>query len=288
MTTQDSGNTRPSSRSFQITLNEIERWERLKTYLNERKMLDYAIACKEKAPTTGHEHIHIYVHFNSPTRLAMSRMEGAHIEVCRGSPKQNIAYIRKDGDIVWEYGEEPHQGRTIKDVKEMTKEQREDLPIQMKHIIDKINEEEDADIDIDNLYKQVIVFWICGPSGVGKTEKAKEIIRLNRESWGTKVNFVKYEDNFWHGIGRAPIAIYDDFRDSHMKPSEFIHFIDYNKHPMNIKGGSHLNEYKVIIITSVQHPDDIYKNVKGEPRTQWIRRMEIIEMNEEDSDDDII
>ena len=35
----------------------------------------------------------------------------AHIEYCRASPKQNIDYIKKDGNIIYEYGEEPKQGK---------------------------------------------------------------------------------------------------------------------------------------------------------------------------------
>ena len=55
-------------------------------------------------------------------------------------------------------------------------------------------------------------------------------------------------------VGDSPIALYDDFRDSHMKPSEFINFIDYNVHGLNIKNGEIQNNYKYIIITSVQDP----------------------------------
>lgn len=289
MTTICSGNTKPSlSRAFQLTLNEIDKWDALKSYLEERKMLDFALACQEIAPTTGHEHIHCYVHFNSPTRLAITKICGAHVEICRGSPNQNIEYIRKDGNIIWEFGEEPHQGRSIKEVKKMTKEQREDLPVSLKKIVDKINDEEEADIDIDDMSKQVIVFYIYGPSGIGKTEKAKELVRLNKELFGTKINIVKHINGFWSGIGTANIAIYDDFRDSHMPVSEFINFIDYNKHYLNVKGGNKINNYKMIIITSVQDPEDIYKNVTGEPRLQWFRRMEIIDMNSsQDSDIDL-
>ena len=58
----------------------------------------------------------------------------------------------------------------------------------------------------------------------------------------------------------------------------FIKFIDYNKHPLNIKGGSIINNYELIIITSVQNPELIYMNVGDEPRKQWLRRMEIIDM----------
>ena len=70
-----------------------------------------------------------------------------------------------------------------------------------------------------------------------------------------------------------------DFRDSDMKASEFINFIDYNVHNLNYKQGSAKNKYHLIIITSVQDPKKIYKNIKGEPRKQWLRRMKTINLN---------
>ena len=283
----------PSVRAFQLTLNEIDRWEKLKSYLMSRKMMDFAIACLEKAPTTGHEHIHCYVHFNQPTRLATSKVEGAHIEACRGSPKQNIEYVKKGGKIIWEYGKEPHQGlpASIKQLREMSKEERDEMPVMMYNIVNKINEAQEADMKIDDLEKQVCVFWIYGESGVGKTQEAKKIVRLNKDLFGDTVNMVKYQSGFWSGVGKAEIAIYDDFRDSDMKPSEFINFIDYNKHYMNVKGGQKLNNYKLIIITSVQNPEEIYRGMSDkEPRKQWLRRMEIIYLtknNDSDSYDDV-
>lgn len=66
------------------------------------KSLSYAIACLELAPSTGHQHIHIYIHFNNAIKLDPTKLLGAHLEVCKGSPKQNIDYIKKDGNIIWE------------------------------------------------------------------------------------------------------------------------------------------------------------------------------------------
>ena len=63
-----------------------------------------------------------------------------------------------------------------------------------------------------------------------------------------------------------------------MRPDEFVRLIDYNKHWLNVKGGKILNNYKLIIFTSVQDIVNIYKNVTGEPRAQWIRRVETIDM----------
>lgn len=48
---------------------------------------------------------------------------------------------------------------------------------------------------------------------------------------------VSYENKFWIGVhDNTDIALYDDFRDTDMKPNKFIKFIDYNKHVMNVKG----------------------------------------------------
>ena len=63
-----------------------------------------------------------------------------------------------------------------------------------------------------------------------------------------------------------------------MRASEFINFIDYNIHPMNKKGGSVQNRFSTIIITSIQSPESIYTNMDGEPRKQWMRRIETVQM----------
>lgn len=287
MATQQTGNTKTvcsKRRDWQLTLNDIDRWHELSTYLLEQKSLLYIIACEELAPSTGHKHIHCYCHFKTPRVLSIKKMCGAHIEPCNGSPKQNIAYIRKDGNIILEQGDEPSQGaRSVKELKETTNP--DNLPWQSYNTWKKIHDETANDIDIDDWRKNVNVYYIQGPSGIGKTESAKDIVRKNKETYGSKVNIVKYENGFWSGIGTAKICIYDDFRSSHMKASEFINFIDYNKHTMNIKGGQHINTYELIIITSVEPLQEIYKNMIGEPRLQWERRVEVIDMTPDNNND---
>ena len=74
-----------------------------------------------------------------------------------------------------------------------------------------------------------------------------------------------------------------------MKPQEFINFVDYNTHPMNIKNGEIRNTYTHIIITSVQHPKYLWPGAREveEPRKQWLRRMQIIDMTPDEVDSDI-
>lgn len=284
---EESGNTTQTlehkafrARAYQFTLNKVEKYEDLKNYIMGKKSFNYLISCNEIAPTTGKKHIHIYVHYKTTTQINIKKIQGAHIEICRGSPQQNIKYIEKDGDIIEEIGKRPNQGgMTVGDLKEV--EDEDTLPWQMRNTWKKIKEEEENDLDIDDFEKEVKVYYIQGESGTGKTQKAKEIIRENKEKYGTKFNRVKHINDFWLGIGKeAKIAVYDDFRDSHMKPSEFINFIDYNVQIFNIKGTTKNNRYELIIITSVQKIDEIYKNVGDEPRKQWMRRIEVIDMDQ--------
>ncbi len=292
MTAQCLGNTNKHcanlrSRSFQFTINEIEKYNELLEIIKNLKSCDYYISCLEEAPTTGHKHIHLYTHFSSSYRINKKILDlGVHIEICKGSPQQNIDYIEKDGNILDEWGKRPKQGmRTVGELKKITNP--DDLNWNEYNTWSKIHTTISNDIDIDDLHKEVKIYYIFGPSGIGKTEKSKQIVRDNKNKYGTKVNMVKYENGFWNGIGNSKIAIYDEFRDSSMKPSEFINFIDYNKHPLNIKGGSTINNYELIIITSVQNPEYIYSNVGNEPRKQWLRRMEIIDMRPKEVENDI-
>lgn len=278
------------SRNFQFTINEIEKYNTLIEIIKNLKSCDYYISCLEEAPTTGHKHIHLYTHFSNAYRISKKILDlGVHIEICKGSPKQNIEYIEKDGNILDEFGKRPKQGmKTVKELKNINNP--DDLNWNEYNTWKKIHndmENDKYDIDIDDLYKEVKIYYIFGPSGIGKTEKSKQIVRDNKNKYGNKINMVKYENGFWTGIGNTKIAIYDEFRDSSMKPSEFINFIDYNKHTLNIKGGSKINNYELIIITSVQNPEYIYSNVGDEPRKQWLRRMEIIDMRPKDIENDI-
>lgn len=94
---------------------------------------------------------------------------------------------------------------------------------------------------------------------------------------------IKFNGQFWMGVADGTgCALYDDFRDNHMKPAEFINFIDYNVHNLNIKGSQIKNRYRTIIITSVQILDQCWATAyAGEPAKQWLRRCKVIDMYNE-------
>ena len=278
------------ARAFQFTFNDISKWPKAQEYLEGVKGCNYFIACREVAPTTGHVHIHCYAQFKTPTTPSMEKMGFPHVEKCYGSPEQNIAYIKKEppfdeskrGEIIAECGT-PRLCRTVSSIKEAEKlkeEELKELPLNYYNIAEKIKDKKRSVMNVDDLAKPLQVFYFWGPSGCGKTSFAKIAIK----KLGLPFNQVKYENSFWSGVTEdCEVALYDDWRDSHMKPSEFINFVDYNIHRMNIKGGSVLNRYKYIFITSIQDPQRIYwessKNNEEQVK-QWIRRMKIVNIFE--------
>lgn len=269
------------ARAFQLTLNDVDCWDDLLSYLRSLKSLNYCIACLEKAPTTGHKHIHVYAQFVTPHALSLKKLCAAHIEACRGSPEENIEYIKKTkqpekrGEIIFEWGT-PRlcYVPTIKEAKQMAPEMLEGLNLNYYNIAARIQAEQKKYIDPEEYYKEMEVFWIYGESGAGKTRWAIEDMK---KAGVKKFNEVKFDGSFWHGVTEdCACCLYDDFRDSHMKPTELINFIDYNRHIMNVKGGSVRNNYTRIYITSLQSPDHIYPKTPEESSKQWLRRIKKI------------
>lgn len=288
----ESGNTKIGfkHKNWIMTLNEktLKHYDDILNYLTGRQSLNYLLVVEHL--NSENKHYHVLAQFKNTTSLSLKKLHGAHVEPVKGTIKQAYEYLMchddkhiKQGikaEIINEFGEMSLVGGSkIKDCLMMTDEELNDLPLHMYNIVKQIKIDKENELDIDEIYKvNLEVVYICGPSGIGKSKSAFEIIK---QKGYRKFNMVKYENGFWNGVSKnAIVAVYDDFRDSHMKASEFINFIDYNKHILNIKGGQVLNNYKLIIITSIQTPDEIYKKMDDEPRNQWLRRMKIINLYE--------
>ncbi len=253
-------------KAYQLTINKISEWGAILEYLQSLTSINYIIACREYAPTTKKEHYHVYIQFKFAMNLSKKKLLSAHIEICRGSPQQNIDYIKKNGDIILEEGE-PRLGGggfSIKEVKAMTNAEREELSFNHYNKIQSLKRDELCTLKASEYYKNVEVYYIYGLSGTGKTKQAIQgIIDLYKQKKisSDKFNEVKYCGSFWNGVSidnMTEVALYDDFRDYHITPSEFINFIDYNTHVMNIKYGFVMNKFKYIFITSIQSPYDLF------------------------------
>ncbi len=274
------GNTKPvpkdsRSRGYCLTIfNKKERDDLIAMGYR------YIIIGKETCPTTGKRHWQCFVYFKLKVTFdaLKKKLPTAHIEMKRGTIEHNQIYCSKE-NVWFEDGEPPHQGKKVsaETLKEMTNHEIIDMDPRCSNAYIRARDILKNNMKISDYRKKVEAYYIWGESGAGKTEKALEIIERNAEEYGEEFNEIAFKGDFYIGTGDAKIALYDEWRDSHMKPSEFINLIDYNKHNMNIKGGSMKNEYRLIIITTVQDIKNIYQGIcDEEPRKQWERRLQVI------------
>lgn len=279
MTSIAPGNTKPvalKARAFQFTLNQPDVYDKLKSILTGLKTMDYMISCRETAPSTGHVHMHVYAHFSQQYRLPQKiRDLGVHVELCKGSPKQNIAYIRKDGEIIDEIGDEPHQGaRTIKELREADIDAVDPHLYRIKKQIDAEKRDLDTfmsmldEIEADDL-KAPTVIYITGGTGKGKTYSAYK--RALKEFPKEKIGKLTLKNDFIDIVNEdAECFVIEEFRPSQIKASDFLQLTDKYGYRCNIKGGFATLRPKCIIICSIIQPEHIYKE---EVNKQFLRRI---------------
>lgn len=280
------GNTKNpclKNRSFLLTLNEIDKYEDLSKYLLSRNP-KYYISALEEAPTTGHEHIHIYIYFKQTTTLSIKKCLGAHIDKCRGTPQQNINYVKKDGEIIEEQGEEPRQGGySVKTLLEY--ETVEDLPdyrmVKTWEHLKQQKEEEESFFNMLNEIKNgkvepIEINYITGDSGTGKTRTAYTKALENYEE--KDIGKITFENGFAKILNKnAKCFVIEEFRPSDMKASKFLEFTDpyYKNKILNVKGGFEvLNKIECLYICSIIAPGLLYNN--EENTKQFIRRIKNI------------
>lgn len=303
MATQASGNTNPEAvvkayecpkkRAFLLTFNEnaVENCNTSVKQFKKLKSCDYLICCKE-FNKAGNEHCHLYVHFVNAYAIPAKLMKKTkmHVDVAMGSPKQNIDYVKKEGpkwqnkkayqktEIIEEYGTVPSQGQlSVSEMREI--KNSDDLPDWKQYNVWKQIQKEPKKTKRTEWRKNIEVYWIQGPSGIGKSTKAMQILE---EKGYDDFDELKHDDKgFWlNVVDGCGAAVFDDFRDSQMPACEFINFIDYNVHNLRVFGGSMRNNYNLIIITTIQPIDTIYLNANHieEDRNQWMRRIKVIDM----------
>lgn len=274
MTTEARGNTK--ARAFCLTLNEINRETELIEGLKSYKSLRYLmIGALEKAPKTGHEHKHIFAYFSVPIKLNIKKCAGCHVEITRGTFKDNYEYLTKEGDLTYEYGEKPHQG--VKTIKELKQADIDEIPPQyynIKERIDRKQKEENEffemleEIENDNL-KAPNVIYITGGTGKGKTYKAYKIALSKYKK--NEIGKITLKNDFFDIINEnAKCYIIEEFRPSQIKASDFLQLTDKYGYRANVKGGFVSLRPETLIICSIIEPEKIYKE---EVNKQFLRRI---------------
>lgn len=112
------------------------------------------------------------------------------------------------------------------------------------------------------------VIWLTGPSGSGKSRRAREIC-------GEDVYTKNTGHKWWDGYDGHEDVILDDFRDSWWPITYMLALIDRYEFQVEYKGGMRQMRAKRIIITSIFTPDTMYRGT-GECQQQLARRIDCV------------
>lgn len=246
--------TRWQGRIFLITLNQEERWIRLREYLHT-KPVQYMYAAHEVAPTTGHDHMHIFIMYTRKVELAGSKVEGARIDVVTQTWWNALEYCKKQGMEVEEYGEHPirstvPKGLTIRDVMEMDEVQLVELKASSFNYVRNIRSELlNTQIRKNRHYAPIEFEWYYGPTGTGKSRKAFE----------EGATPIQYANGFFTDWAGSKVLVYEEFR-GQVPYHLMLQLTDayHGYYSLNIKGGFRVLDIDKLIVTSPLRPEHCY------------------------------
>lgn len=258
-------------------------WNQSDLQQNLPEKAQYYVQCEDSCKD-GKWHAHCFIYFKNPTAFStVQKMFSSKCDI--KVPLRNswcIDYVKgirtggkelRKHNIV-EFGTMPMDNgckRTVAELKNI--ENPDELEWNQFNTWQKVKAMPKK-IKVSDWKKPIEVHYFWNPhSGKGKT---LAIVNWMKEHNIEEFEEIKHIGEFWHGIvDGTGCAVYDDFRPSHMIASEFVNFIDYNIHSLNVKNGSVQNRYNIILISSIINPTKLYKNMSEEDRQQWLRRLDI-------------
>ena len=221
----------------------------------------YIIYGCEVAPTTGTPHLQGFVSFEHQKTLktVIKLFAGCHVEVAN-TVEEAIDYCKKDGHFV-ERGDKP---KSLKRANEIQKENWEEIlkcaasgdfeaipaEIRFKYDrnIERIRDRAIQSRELEDTEEQHE--WYCGPSGTGKSRKARE---ENPEA------YLKMCNKWWDGYIDQETVLLEDFDKKHDVLCHHLKiWADRYPFPAEAKGRALVIRPKKIIVTSNYHPEEIW------------------------------
>lgn len=228
--------------------------------LRKQSKVRYLIIGREVGEQ-GTPHLQCYVYYHNAVAFSAVKkaLPRAHIEPCKGTPDQNIAYCSKGGDFA-EFGDRPisqkRKGELGTDYWESNKQlaisgSLDDVDPRLflthyrtlKAIAADYHPMPPDNDDFDN-------HWYCGPTGTGKSYKARS------ENPG---HYLKMCNKWWDGYNNEEVAIIEDFDKAHSVLGHHLKiWADRYAFPAEVKGSHRNLRPKKIIVTSNWHPSEIW------------------------------
>lgn len=280
------------SRKWQLTINNpIDKGfthDEIKNKLSHFKSLVYWCMSDEVGLNGQTPHTHIFLCASSGVRFStlLKHFEGAHIEFCRGTAKQNRDYVFKVGKLEGsekehtridgtqeEWGELPleRQGQRtdLIDVFDMIRTGYTDYdilrvaPDQMLNLADIqktrliIQQEQ-----FKSVFRNMSVTYIWGPTGTGKTRYVME-----KYGYENVYRVTNYKNPF-DGYKAQDVLLFDEFR-SNLPISDMLKYLD--GYPVDLPcrfSDKHACFTKVYFTTNISL-DRQYETVQREERETY-------------------
>jgi len=273
------------NRSYCFTWNNYDD-EAIKAVEDLMAEAKFGLYGKEIAPTTGTPHVQGYIHFANQRgfNAIRKRLYGAHIEIARGTPKQNEEYCGKDKNYRI-FGEKPiGQGARV-DISKVAGEIVDGLKVEKLIMEDPmfyhqygrtLNKIEDLTMRKNTRKEMTKGIWYYGKTGTGKSHKAFENFR-------TETHYLVPNDNgWWDAYTQQETVIFNDFR-GEITYNELLQLVDKWPHYVRRRGREPMSfTSKLVIITSSLHPSQLYcRRAEEDDIAQLYRRFEIICLDSE-------
>lgn len=225
----------------------------------------------------GTPHLQGYTYFTTQRTMGGVKkvfFDEMHLEISRGTARDNQRYCSKEGNVICEVGVMPQQGKR-EDLDEIKRRIKKGET--MKELIEVVSNYQglrmaETLMKYQGMKKREppIVKWYYGPTGTGKTRSA---IAEAEEIGGDDIWISGGSLRWWQGYCGQKCVIIDDFRADFCKYHELLRYLD--RHPIQVeyKGGSCWLNATHIWITSAFAPENTYHNRGGDSVKPLLRRI---------------
>lgn len=235
-------------------------------------------------------HTHVYAVYASRIRFSMIKkyFPEAHIEKCRGSVSDNVAYIKKTGK--WELDESKQEKKIEGSFEEYgsqppdSKGKRRDMSDLYQMVLDGMTNAEilatnqDYILQIEKLdkirttvltekYKETVrldlkVIYVSGATGTGKTRGV-----LEKNGYSNVYRITDYLHPF-DGYACQPVICFDEFRSS-LKLKEMLMYCDIYPIELSSRYANKFACYNKVYIVSNWSLEKQYMEAQREDTESW-------------------
>lgn len=282
---------RYKGRNFMMTVwpCQYEILDKFVPYAEKLGAFQYILICSHDKEDTGemNEHKHVYLQLDQCRVLSKKMVGTIHIDECLGSAKQCYNYLMGLDDKhkklgvncvkLYENGRMLNKGlqvKTVEDAKNLSIDELVKLDARSFNTVIKIkNFYSHRPVKFTETYKPDIeVIYLCGSSDKGKTKWVYDYMKAKGDDEPVS-DTIHFDGKYWDNINPdVDFAIYDEWRDWHMEPTEFLKLIDFYCKDMRVLYGYTKNNYKHILITTTQDLNEIYTRKHEDPK-QWYKRI---------------